>query len=345
MIEGTIPTRIAALIRATALRAGVDPAELAAIDPAVGPAVLADDLLRVSTGWAWRAWELIDAAAGPGSGLLATAAADRGGLHVWDYLFTSAPTLVESLRTVVELRGIVTDPAVGWEVVHSGGLLTVRESAPIEPATVLAPIEEFMLSMMLRRAREATRSQLVPVRVAFTHHRSERYRLLVDEFGTGRIDFGAEHAEITFLDAAALPTGADAHLGAMLRHYAELVLATSRTVPSGQDLMRVAIAAALDEGELTLDGVARRLAMSSRTLQRRLSELDTSWRSEVEAVRHERAVALIRDTGLPVQSIAVRLGYTDARTLRRAFHRWTGRGPDEFRRNPDPVTAAVGVGE
>ncbi|MFE3193616.1 helix-turn-helix domain-containing protein [Nocardia sp. NPDC059240] len=334
MIDGTIPTRIAALIRATALRVGVTPAELAALDPALDLAFLTDDLLRVPTEWAWRAWELIDAAAGPGSGLLATAAADRGGLHVWDYLFTSAPTLAESLRTVVSLRGVVTDPGVGWEVVESGGLLTVRESAPIEPPVVLAPIEEFMLSMMLRRVREATRAQLIPVRVAFTHHDSSRYRSLIDEFGTGRIDFGASHAEITFLDAAALPTGADAQLGTMLRHYAELVLAGSRVIPGERDSVRAVIAAALRDGDLTLDGAARRLSMSPRTLQRRLGELGTSWRAEVESVRHEQAVALIRDTRLPVQSVATRLGYTDARTLRRAFQRWTGQSPDEFRRRP-----------
>ncbi|MVU81776.1 helix-turn-helix domain-containing protein [Nocardia sp. ET3-3] len=332
MIEGTIPTRIAGLIRATAVRVGVTPAQLAALDPAIDPAMLHEELLRVPTIWAWRAWELIDTVVGPGSGLLATAAADRGGLHVWDYLFTSAPTLAESLRTVVALRGVVTDPGVGWEVVESGGLLTVRESAPIEPVAVLAPIEEFMLSMMLRRIREATRTPLVPVRVAFTHRESARYPHLIDEFGTRRIDFGADHAQITFLDAAALPTGADPHVGNMLRHYAELVLAGSRAVPSEQESMRAVIAACLRDGDLSLDGAARRLAMSPRTLQRRLEELGTGWRAEVESVRHEQAVALIRDTGLSVQSIAPRLGYADARALRRAFQRWTGLGPDEFRR-------------
>ena len=342
MIEGTIPTRIAGLIQATAVQAGVAPVEIGAIDSAV----LADDLMRVPTQWAWRAWELIDAAAGPGSGLLATAAADRGGLHVWDYLFTSAPTLGDSLRSVVELRGAVTDPGVGWEVVESGGLLTIRESAPIEPEAVVAPIEEFMLSMMLRRVREATRCRLVPVRVAFSHRDTSRYRRLIDEFDTTRIDFGAEHAAITFIDAARLPTGADPHLGTMLRHYAELVLASSRRLPGERETVRMAIVSALQDGDLTLGAVAGRLSMSSRTLQRRLGELGTGWRSEVESVRHERAVALIRDTGLPVQSIAIRLGYTDARALRRAFLRWTGERPDEFRRSrsvPDEVSPGVEI--
>ncbi|RMI35469.1 AraC family transcriptional regulator [Nocardia stercoris] len=332
MLDGTVPTRIAGLIHATALRAGVAPPQLAAIDPQVDPAVFTVDTLRVPTEWAWRAWELIAAAAGPGSGLLATEAAGRGGLHVWDYLFTSAPTLAQSLRVVVELRTVVTDPAVGWEVIESGGLLTIREAAPIEPEHVLAPIEEFMLSMMLRRAREATRTPLAPVRVAFSHRDTRGYARLKHEFGTGRIDFGAPHAEITFVDAGNLPTGSDPHLGTMLRHYAELVLSASRPVPTAQDSLRIAIAAALRDGDLTLSGVARRVGTSPRTLQRRLYESGTSWRREVETVRNDEAVRYLSETDLPVQSVATRLGYTDARALRRAFQRWTGRGPDEYRR-------------
>ncbi|APA95096.1 helix-turn-helix transcriptional regulator [Nocardia seriolae] len=90
--------------------------------------------------------------------------------------------------------------------------------------------------------------------------------------------------------------------------------------------------AALAEGELDLGRVAQRLAIGPRTLQRRLSEVGTTWRAEVEAMRHRRAAELLRDTDLPVQSIAARVGYVDARALRRAFLRWTGHTPDAFRR-------------
>jgi transcriptional regulator GlxA family with amidase domain len=118
----------------------------------------------------------------------------------------------------------------------------------------------------------------------------------------------------------------------MLRCYAEQVLASSRPVPTAQDALRVAVAAAMRDGDLALAGVARRLGTSTRTLQRRLSESGTSWRQEVESVRNSAAVRFLRDTDLPVQSVAARLGYTDARALRRAFRRWNGHCPDEYRR-------------
>ncbi|WP_084523450.1 AraC family transcriptional regulator [Nocardia inohanensis] len=332
MIEGTLPARTAAVIRATALRVGVTPAELTHASR-LDPDRLGDELLRVPTESVWRIWELIDALAGPGSGLIATAEAERlGGLHLWDYLFSSGETVAAGVRSALELRAVVTDPAVGWTVVEDGGLLTIRDALTIEPELILAPIEEFVLSMMLRRVRAVTRRDIVPVRVAFTNHAGHRRRHLTDEFGTARIEFGAPASEITFLDVGAQPTGADPHLARMLRHYAELTLASARPELSWLDKFRAATTAALTRGELDLDRVARRLAISPRTLQRRLQQENTTWRAEIEAARERHARDLLRDTTLPIRSIAARLGYTDPRALRRSFHRWTGTTPDAFRR-------------
>ncbi|MFE3261829.1 helix-turn-helix domain-containing protein [Nocardia sp. NPDC059091] len=333
MIEGTIPARTVSLIWAAAIRAGVPRSELTAIHPTVNPTTFGNDLLRVPGTWAPRVWELLDAAVGPGAGLLAMETAERGGLYVWDYLFTSEPTLAASVRAAVELRAVVTDPGVGWEVVEDGGLLSIRDTTPLWPECV-RPVQEFTLALMLRRVREATRRPLVPVRVAFTHRESRRYRHLIDEFGTRRIDFGTPYAEIAFLDAGRLPTGADPHLGAMLRHYAELFLASSQPTPSRQNTVRIAIKDALSQGDLSLDHVATRLSIGPRTLQRRLSDMGTSWRAEVEAVRYEHAVELLRVTHLPIRSVATRLGYADARVFRRSFRRWSDQSPDEFRRRP-----------
>ncbi|MFB7719191.1 helix-turn-helix domain-containing protein [Nocardia sp. NPDC056100] len=333
MNEDTMPVRSAALVWATAVQVGVSPAQLA-VASGLDPATFDDFLLRVPTESVWRIWELVETVAGVGSvpGLLAAEQADRVGLHVWDYLFTSRTSLADSLRTAMELRAVVTDPAVGWEVVEDGGLLTIRCTVAVEPEAVLASVEVFVLSVMLRRVRAASRQHLVPIRVRFTQPPGPGRARLVDEFGTGNIDFRAPHSEITFLDIGALPTGADPRLAAVLSHYAELNLAAARPAPSWNDKLRAAMRQSMVAGELDLNNVARRLAVSARTLQRRLSEEGTTWRAEVAATRHQHAVDLLRDTELPVQSVAAKVGYQDARALRRAFQRWTGDTPDAFRR-------------
>ncbi|WP_252366841.1 helix-turn-helix domain-containing protein [Nocardia salmonicida] len=70
--------------------------------------------------------------------------------------------------------------------------------------------------------------------------------------------------------------------------------------------------------------------MSQRTLQRHLAEHGTSWRDELDLLRHERARILL-DRGHSTATIAQRLAFTDDRALRKAFHRWTGTTPTASR--------------
>ncbi|MFI1646737.1 helix-turn-helix domain-containing protein [Streptomyces avidinii] len=78
--------------------------------------------------------------------------------------------------------------------------------------------------------------------------------------------------------------------------------------------------------------------MSPRTLQRRLGEHGTTWREEVEAVRQEHTLELLRATDLPLRSVAARVGFSDVRALRRAVRRWEGLPPRDVRN-------AAGAGE
>jgi AraC-like DNA-binding protein len=79
-----------------------------------------------------------------------------------------------------------------------------------------------------------------------------------------------------------------------------------------------------------LSAVAREFSMSTRTLKRKLSEEGVSYTSLLDERRRLQGVALVR-TELSVERIAERLGYSDAANFTRAFRRWTGKSPREFR--------------
>ena len=87
-----------------------------------------------------------------------------------------------------------------------------------------------------------------------------------------------------------------------------------------------------EEGTLSLEQMADRLHMSSRTLKRRLQDEGANYREIVEAVLRERATRLLMETDLPVSEIAFRTGYNDVSNFTRAFKRWTGKTPRDFRR-------------
>ena len=80
-----------------------------------------------------------------------------------------------------------------------------------------------------------------------------------------------------------------------------------------------------------LDEVAAGLFLSPRTLKRRLQEAGLSYRDLVDAELQTRACDLLSSTSLPISEIAYRLGYGDVSNFGRAFKRWTGLSPKDFR--------------
>jgi AraC-like DNA-binding protein len=82
----------------------------------------------------------------------------------------------------------------------------------------------------------------------------------------------------------------------------------------------------------TLEEVATALHVSTRTLKRRLQEEGRNFRALVDHVLLERATQMFTEEGLSVSEVAFRLGYTDVSNFSRAFRRWTGVSPSDFRK-------------
>ncbi len=80
-----------------------------------------------------------------------------------------------------------------------------------------------------------------------------------------------------------------------------------------------------------LEKMAANLQISPRSLSRQLSELGTSYQRILDDIRRQKAVRFIKDDGLSVEKVAQRLGFSDASNFRRAFKKWTGVTPTEYR--------------
>jgi AraC-like DNA-binding protein len=87
----------------------------------------------------------------------------------------------------------------------------------------------------------------------------------------------------------------------------------------------------LSEGQPIVARVAAELAVSGRTLQRRLREEGHSFAEVVETLRREKAEALLQDKNLAIYEVGYLLGYSDATAFYRAFRRWYGKSPREYR--------------
>lgn len=88
----------------------------------------------------------------------------------------------------------------------------------------------------------------------------------------------------------------------------------------------------LPYGAATIEGVAARLRMSTRTLQRRLRDWGFAFEEMVDDVRHAEAVRRVAAGQESMVEIAFMLGYSDQAHFTRAFRRWTGMAPRDYAR-------------
>ncbi len=95
--------------------------------------------------------------------------------------------------------------------------------------------------------------------------------------------------------------------------------------------VRIQISQALSEGVPSIAEVALRLGMSGRTLQRRLSEQDLSFKTLVDESRRQLAERLLNATEYAINEIAFLTGFSEQSAFNRAFKRWAGKTPRSYR--------------
>lgn len=87
----------------------------------------------------------------------------------------------------------------------------------------------------------------------------------------------------------------------------------------------------LPSGQASAEAVAEQLAMSKRTLQRKLSAEGKPFRELLQETRQQLATHYLRDKTLSTGEISFLLGFADGNSFIRAFHHWTGYAPGHYR--------------
>ena len=256
-----------------------------------------------------------------------------GAYKVIDYMGVNARTVGEAFRCSARYFPLI-NTAVRIAIDEAADPVTLDVAAEVGgPDGVTRPYAEYCLSVFVLHVRKGTGVPFRVRRVTFTHRTppdvSEHERI----FGCP-VRFEAERNRL-FVDRAAwdTPTRASADTGvlAVLTQHADLLLAR---LPRGPDLVertRRAIGARLRGGDPSLESVARELAMSERSLQRRLREDGYTFAALADAVREATARLYLDQPDMALSEIAYLLGFADQPAFNRAFKRWTGCTPKQAR--------------
>ncbi len=96
--------------------------------------------------------------------------------------------------------------------------------------------------------------------------------------------------------------------------------------------VRAVITSQLSTGGVSEAGVAREVQVTERTMHRRLGRQGTNFSGVLAEVRQKLAERYLRDTDLSLTEIAFMTGFAQLSSFSRAFRKWSGVPPSEFRR-------------
>jgi AraC-like DNA-binding protein len=328
----TVSARIGAMVVHAAAARGVEPerlCELTGFDVASAK----DPDERIPLAVETQLWDEAARLTGDDAFGLHVAAGIRPGVFdVLDYACRTAPTLRVSFERLIRYNRLEHDIAV-FSYVERGsvGRLEHRFRIPgIEPSRQAA---EFTMASIVVIGGQILGEALRPRAVEFRHTAPRETVEHLRAFGV-EPRFGCE-ANALELDREVLERpvpNADPALSRIIVRQAEALLAARpEVVETTADRVRRLLVASLGEGDVTLAGMADKLRMSERTLQRRLAEEGLTFEDLVEQQRKELALQYLADVKLAVSEVAYLLGYSEPSAFHRAFKRWTGMTPKELR--------------
>jgi len=192
---------------------------------------------------------------------------------------------------------------------------------------------EFWMTAIVRIGRDLTGLRLVPTRVRFIHFREQIGSELREYFGDN-IEYGAAVDDICFakrLRESAI-VHADPYLNELLVRYCqEAIGASLQKHGSFRTSVENAIVPLLPHGRVHVVDIARQLAVSQRTLSRRLASDGLTFSGLLETLRRDLASRYLAEADLPISELAWLLGYKEVGSFSHAFKRWTGKTPREVR--------------
>jgi AraC-like DNA-binding protein len=251
-----------------------------------------------------------------------------------------------AFKTAVDLRtalgriqryGVLVSDAIRYEL-RPAGATPATFTISGRPASRLGMqvTNEAALAGVLSFCRQAVApgQSPTPSVVSFTHRRPTNWERYETFFGCP-VQFGAEfdglHLDEPFLDT---PTRlGDEALGRFLTDQLDGELQAAESARSIESRVRHTLSQSLADGVPPMGAVATRLAMSERTLRRRLAEESIRYEDIVVEVQRTVATALLETTDHPLVDVAFFTGYSDQSAFHRAFKRWTGKTPQEVRRS------------
>jgi AraC-like DNA-binding protein len=269
---------------------------------------------------------------------------DAFGLHVGErseaklfdilgYALINSPTFGDAINRLVRYHSIWAEGAV-FNLVTTGARAQLAYEYVDMQGEACRHDCEMTLAIMVSFGRQVTGIDWSPQEVSFQHSKpadvSEHKRIF-----RAPLHFDSPVNEL-ILDRSLLDVPlvkADPALCAVLDRHAESLLAQFPRQDSFTSRVRQAVCEALNDGEPRLEDISRKLGISTRTFQRKLREEGTCYQDLLDDTRLNLSRRYLQEPELAICEVAYILGFSEPSAFYRAFRRWTGITPKEFRQS------------
>jgi AraC-like DNA-binding protein len=268
-------------------------------------------------------------------GLHSAESYNPGALSIVGYVVLSCRTAAEALQRLARYAPLLNE-GLQVRIEHTPGTTRCLFGAAqgVDSFLQRSPrqaMETLAAGVVLTLGRLATKPP-VPTAVCFRHAAppsiTEHLRLLGPA-----VHFEQPENAVVY-PSAALAAGmlsADPALLEVFESDARRRLDQLNTHGAVSGKVQAIIGARLKGDVPTLAAIASELAMSERSIQRSLTEEATSYREIVDEVRKGLALSHLSRPGTTAADVAFLLGFSEPSAFTRAFRRWTGASPSQFR--------------
>lgn len=254
-----------------------------------------------------------------------------GTFQVVGYTLMSCATLGDALEKLNRYQRVISEGGRIYSQVNGRALKLWYEPCPDRHPFVYHQIDA-VLAAIVAFTGWITGVRMAPAQIGVRHQPVGDVAEYTKALG-GTVEFGARQNRLVLpREYLKLPLiDSDPELSALHEDQARQHLDRLRTDASLVERVEHLLRSHSSGHRLSRAQAADALGMSERTLQRRLEKAGTSYRELSERGLVRDASRLLSDTDLSLQQIAVQLGFSDASAFYRAFRRWTGESPGQWR--------------
>ncbi|MGO9513542.1 MAG: AraC family transcriptional regulator ligand-binding domain-containing protein [Steroidobacteraceae bacterium] len=275
-----------------------------------------------------RLWEIAVAATGdPAFGIKVASHIKHTTFHALSYGLCASSTLKEAFERVQRYCHVASD-AVEYEFFRCGP----DYQLVIEPAASV-PFESIdaLVAAQVRMCRSLLGRDYSPLLIELRRPRPAR----IDDFERrlcAPLRFGASHNRLVF-DSASIECRLEGGNPELARHSDAIALQYLARMERDdiQARVREVLMQRLERSEPSQEEVAEQLYMSARTLQRKLGDSGTTYKEILDETRHALALAYLSAPHHSVSDVTYLLGFSCGSSFTRAFRRWTGQSPSDWR--------------